>query len=979
MNKNILFSALLISLVLNCFSQKNDHQTDFVNPFIGTGGHGHTYPGACLPFGMVQLSPDTRLDGWDACSGYYGTDTIIYGFSHTHLNGTGCSDYGDILVMPVTGNVSLANYGYRSVFHPTPQGEEAKAGYYKVYLNSNHIVAELTATLRAGFHCYTFPASKVAGIVIDLKHRDKVIESSLKIVSDTEVEGMRISQAWAQRQIVYFVARFSKPFTSCRVNSLNSNILVGKEINGDSIISCFTFSTQENEKILVKVGLSAVSCDGARKNLDTEIPGWDFEKVVKDASMAWNKELSKIEIQGGTQNQRATFYTALYHAFLNPNLYMDVDGKYLGRDLKVHQAKGFDYYTVFSLWDTYRAAHPLYTLLEPRRDNDFIKTFLHQYEDGGMLPVWELSSNETGCMIGYHSVPVIVDAYIKRIRDYDVDEALNAMKHSAEQDHLGLKYYRTQGFIPGDKESESVSKTLEYSYDDWCIAQMAKSTGKETDYKRYIQRAQYYKNIFDPTTGFMRAKMNNTWFSPFDPEEVNFNYTEANAWQYSFYVPQDMDGFISLLGGKEQFTKKLDALFAAESKTTGRDQSDISGMIGQYAHGNEPSHHIAYLYDYSGEPWKTQELTHWICNELYFNSRDGLCGNDDCGQMSAWYVLSAMGFYQLTPGYPVYAIGSPLFSQASLHLDNGKTFTIKADGVSEKNFYIQSASLNGKPYNKCYITHSDILAGGVLTFLMGPNPNKSWGTHPGDAPSTSISDNLISSVPSILKGKKNFSDTTTITMTVPVKGEKIYYTLDDSEPTVKSPVYSHPLLIAETTTIKAVAEINGLPQSFRTVSTFRKIPENRKITLKTKYSPQYSAGGDMALIDFERGSADFRTGTWQGYEGADIDATVDLGEKQSITSLAGSFLQDEGSWIFFPVEVNFYLSDDGITFRNAGTIKNDIPDNKEGAILKDFSLKLETSARYVRMVAKNRGICPSWHPGAGNKAWIFADEIEINQ
>jgi predicted alpha-1,2-mannosidase len=882
--------------------------------------------------------------------------------------------------MPVTGNVSLANYGYRSVFHPTPQGEEAKAGYYKVQLDTYNIIAELTATKRAGFHRYTFPASKVASIVIDLKHRDKVIESSLKIVSDTEVEGMRISQAWAQRQIVYFVARFSKSFISCRINSLKDNLPIGKEINGDSIISCFSFSTQEKEKILVKVSLSAVSCEGARKNLDTEIPDWDFDKTLRDATLAWNKELGKIEVEGGTLDQKTIFYTALYHAFLNPNLYMDVDGKFLGRDLKVHQAQGFNYYTVFSLWDTYRAAHPLYTLIEPKRDNDFITTFLRQYEDGGMLPVWELSSNETGCMIGYHSVPVIVDAYIKGIRDYDANEALNAMKHSAEQDHLGLKYYRTQGFIPGDKESESVSKTLEYSYDDWCIAQMAKSLGKDSDYKNYIQRAQYYKNLFDPTTGFMRAKMNNTWFSPFDPEEVNFNYTEANAWQYSFYVPQDMDGFMSLFGGKEQISEKLDAMFAAESKTTGRDQSDISGMIGQYAHGNEPSHHMAYLYDYIGEPWKTQELAHRICNELYLNARDGLCGNDDCGQMSAWYVLSAMGFYQLTPGSPIYAIGSPLFSEASLHLDNGKTFTIKANGLSRKNFYIQSASLNGKPYTKCYITHSDILAGGILKFDMGPNPNKNWGTHPGDAPSTTISDDLISPVPSILKGKKNFSDTTTVTMNIPVKGEKIYYTLDETEPNIHSQVYGHPILINKTTTIKAVAEIDGLPESFTIVSHFQKIPNSRKITLKTKYSPQYSAGGDMALIDFERGSEDFRTGTWQGYEGVDIDAIVDLGEKQSITSLAGAFLQDEGSWIFFPLEVSFYLSEDGITFNEAGTIKNDIPDNREGAMLKDFSLKLkDSSARYIRMVAKNRGVCPEWHPGAGNKAWIFADEIEINQ
>lgn len=974
----LLVPGFILLSGTSAFSQQKKILTDFVNPLIGTGGHGHTYPGASMPFGMVQLSPDTRLDGWDGCSAYYGTDTVIYGFSHTHLSGTGCSDYGDILIMPFTGMVNLANYGYRSGFHPTPQGEEASAGYYKVLLDKYHIKAELTATKRAGFHRYTFPAAKEAGIVIDLKHRDKVLESSLHVISDTEVEGMRISQAWAQRQIVYFSARFSKPFTSCRINNSDKNIAVGKSITGDSIISCFNFSTSGNEMILVKVGLSAVSCEGARKNLDSEIPGWDFDKTAKDASLAWNKELGKVIVEGGTTEQKIVFYTALYHAFLTPNLYMDVDGNYRGRDLKVHHAAGFDYYTVFSLWDTYRAAHPLYTITQPTRDNDFIRTFLRQYEEGGMLPVWELSGNETDCMIGYHAVPVIVDAYIKGIRNFDAGKALEAMKHSAEQDRLGLKYYRSQGFIPGDKESESVSKTLEYCYDDWCIAQMAKSLGKADDYSIYIRRAQYYKNIFDPYTGFMRSKMNNTWHSPFDPAEVNFNYTEANSWQYSFYVPQDMDGLMALHSGREKFADKLDAMFAAVSKTTGRDQSDISGMIGQYAHGNEPSHHMAYLYDYAGKPWKTQELVHRICKELYTNNRDGLCGNEDCGQMSAWYVMSAMGFYQVTPGSPVYAIGTPLFPLTSIHLENGRTFTIKAEGLNEKNYYIQAAKLNGTNYTKCCITHSDILNGGELTFSMGPVPNKNWGSLPGDFPSSSIRDELISPVPSILWGKKNFTDTTSICMTVPIKGEKIYYTTDDTEPTKQSTVYQKPILIDKTTTLRAFASLVGSPESFRITSHFRKIPGNRRIMLKTAYSPQYAAGGDVALIDFEKGSEDFRTGSWQGYEGVDIDAVVDLGENTTITSLTAGFLQDEGSWIFFPVDVSFFLSDDGKTFRLEGTVKNDIPDNREGSFKKDFTLLIpKTNARFIRMVAKNRGICPPWHPGAGNKAWLFADEISI--
>ncbi|MCX6249113.1 MAG: GH92 family glycosyl hydrolase [Bacteroidetes bacterium] len=975
----ILFLSSAVLVNPDAFSQQTKSLSDFVNPLIGTGGHGHTYPGATLPFGMVQLSPDTRLDGWDGCSAYYGTDTVLYGFSHTHLSGTGCSDYGDILLMPVTGHVSLTNYGYRSGFHPAPESEKASAGYYRVFLDKYGIKAELTATKRAGFHRYTFPAEAEAGIVIDLKHRDKVLESSLKVISDTEVEGMRISQAWAQRQILYFVARFSKPFTSVRINNAGQVIPVGEKITGDSIISCFIFSTRQNEKVLVKVGISAVSCEGARKNLDAEIPGWDFDKTAQDASLAWNRELGRIRVEGGSKDQKIIFYTALYHAFLTPNLYMDVDGSYRGRDLNVHKADGFNYYTVFSLWDTYRAAHPLYTLIQSKRDNDFIRTFLKQYDEAGLLPVWELSGNETGCMIGYHAVPVIVDAYIKGIRDFDAGKALKAMKHSAEQERLGLKYYRSGGFIPGDKESESVSKTLEYSYDDWCISVMCSMAGKDQDdYNTYAFRSQYYQNLFDPTTGFMRAKMNNTWHSPFDPAEVNFNYTEANAWQYSFYVPQDLDGLMSLYGGKDKFAEKLDAMFSASSRTTGRDQSDISGMIGQYAHGNEPSHHMAYLYDYAAQPWKTQEIVHRICRELYSNNRDGLCGNEDCGQMSAWYVLSAVGFYPVTPGSPVYAIGTPVFPETSIQLENGKTFTIRAENLNSTNFYIQSAKLNGKNYPNCYISHSDILEGGELTFVMGSAPNRTWGVTPGNYPVSSIGFARISPVPSVLSGKKNFTDTTTISLTVPFRDEKIQYTLDGSEPTRMSLVYRKPFLIDSSVTLKAIGIREGSAESFMITADFRKIPKNRKITLQTAYSPQYTAGGDMALIDFERGSEDFRTGSWQGYEGVDIVALIDLGETQNVHSLSAGFLQDQKSWIFFPVGVSFFLSDNGTTWQNAGTVKNDVPDNDEGTVVKEFSLIVAgTKARYVKMIAKNRGICPPWHPGSGSKAWIFADEVTI--
>ena len=556
MRKLSIPGILILSLFLYTCANHTGSPSEYVNPFLGTGGHGHTYPGASLPFGMIQLSPDTRLEGWDGCSGYHNSDSVIFGFSHTHLSGTGCSDYGDVLIMPVKGNVELDNYSFRSGFDKA--SEKAVPGYYRVDLKKPGARAELTTTLRTGMHRYTFSDARDAGIVIDLKHRDIVLESRLKVTGKDELEGMRISQAWAARQVLYFVIRFSKPITAYHLRSGGKMPDNASEAKGNDVKGLFRFGLQGNEPLQIKIGISAVSTAGARKNLESENPGWDFDQVSQQAMNAWNRELGKIKVEGGSKDQKTVFYTALYHAMLSPNLYMDVDGQYLGRDQKPHQAKDFDYYTVFSLWDTYRAEHPLLTIIDQKRSNDFINTFLRQFAEGGKLPVWELSANETGCMIGYHAVPVISDAYLKGIRGFDAALALAAMKHSAGMDELGLKYYKTMGYIPSDKEGESVSKTLEYAFDDWCIAQMAKVLGNDSDYGTFIRRAQYYKNVFDASTGFMRAKNNSSWFSPFDPAEVNFNYTEANAWQYSFYVPQDIGGLMQLLGGREKFAARLD-------------------------------------------------------------------------------------------------------------------------------------------------------------------------------------------------------------------------------------------------------------------------------------------------------------------------------------------------------------------------------------------------------------------------------------
>jgi len=975
----ILIAAGLIILMSPLHAQDRT-PFDYVNPMIGTGGHGHTYPGATVPFGMVQLSPDTRLEGWDGCSGYHYSDSIIYGFSHTHLSGTGCSDYGDILLMPTTGEIVFNNGangkpGYCSKFkHP---GEHAEPGYYSVFLDNPGIKAELTTTARVGFHSYTFPESAKANIILDLVHRDEVIASSIRINSNTEIEGMRRSKAWADDQQVYFVMRFSKPFSESGI-AINDIVRSGiKKAEGKKLKAFFRFTTTAGEKILVKVGISSVSADGARKNLETELPGWDFEKTRKDSHDLWNKSLSRIEVNGGTNDEKTVFYTALYHTMINPMLAADVDGNYRGRDLKVHKAEGYDYYTVFSLWDTYRAYHPLMTIIDQQRTKDFINTFLAEYEQGGLLPVWELSSNETNCMIGYHSVSVIADAYIKGIRGFDASKALEAMKHSANQDKYGLLYYKKSGFIPSEREHESVSKTLEYAYDDWCIAQMAKALGNKEDYKEFIMRAQNYKNVFDPQTGFMRARFNGGWYSPFSPNEVNNNYTEANAWQYSFACPQDIDGLINLQGGEEKLETKLDSLFSADTRTSGRELSDITGLIGQYVQGNEPSHHMAYLYNYVGKPFKTQALIHKIMNEFYTAGTDGLIGNEDCGQMSAWLVLSAMGFYPVTPGNDLYTIGTPMFPKVIIHLENGNQFIIKADNLTGENYFIQSATLNGKSYEKSFLKHGNIMKGGELIFGMGPKPSTSWGIGKKNEPHTAIKDNLILADPYITEGSRTFSGSTTVAIAAS-PGTTINYLIGGAEKESIPAAYSGPFVISDNCKLKYYAYKKGFPGTPWITSEFIKIKNDKDIMLNTKPSPQYNAGGPTTLIDGMRGNEDFRLGGWLGYDSINLDATVDLKQTKTINKLSISCLQDINAWIFMPDEVEFFISEDGITFQSAGVAKNDIPTDKWGTIHKDFSLAtLNSHARYIRVLAKNIGVCPPGHKGNGAPAWIFCDEITV--
>ena len=946
---------LVLLVIISCQKEKK-LLIDYVNPFIGTGGHGHTYPGVSTPFGMVQLSPDTRLEGWDGCGGYHYSDSIIYGFSHTHLSGTGVSDYGDILLMPTTGELYLTNGvdgnpGYASEF--SHNEEIAQAGFYQVFLKDHKVNVELTTSQRVGFHKYTFPKNETAQMVLDLEHRDKLLEYQIELVDSNTLEGIRYSNNWAKKQKVHFYIKFSERLQSIIYNKKKT--VAGIDFGELQV------------PLLVKVGISAVSIQGAKANLKAEIPNWDFEKIKIETKASWENELSKIVVEGDSDTQKEIFYTALYHSLLVPNLYVDVDGKYNGTDLQIHHTDD-KHYTIFSLWDTFRATHPLFTLVQQKKTGEFIRTLLRQYKEGGQLPIWELAANYTGCMIGYHAIPVIADAYSKGIIDFDVDLALKAMIHSANQDDLGLKSYKEKGFISASDEPESVSKSLEYAYDDWCIALIADQLGDTITAKYFYQRAQNYKNLYDPESGFFRAKRNYSWFAPFKPEEVNFNYTEANAWQYSLFVPQDIKGHIELMGGPANYEKHLDNMFKAPIETSGRDQPDITGLIGQYAHGNEPSHHMAYLYNYVKKPHKTQKIVRQILDKQYTHLPDGLSGNEDCGQMSAWYVLSAMGFYAVTPGLDYYTIGTPLFKKVILNLENGNTFKIISKNVSEKNIYIQSANLNGEEFNQSFIEHQIIMNGGVLIFEMGSHPSD-WASN--SIPSSNIEKFKIVSVPYFMAKSQTFSDHLQVALGSAVGGE-IYYSINGSV----EQKYKNPLIIRKDSEIKCRTFKNKI-WSKSVSAKYYKIDNRKSIVLYAKYANQYSAAGNKTLIDHQRGGVNYRTGNWQGYR-ENLEAVIDLGEIRSINTISLGCLQDIRSWIFYPRQVEYFTSNDGEIFTYSGKVNTTFSDTLEGNFIHDYTLNLEnTRARYIQIKAENYGVCPAWHLGAGGKTWLFVDELII--
>lgn len=972
-----------------------ENYANWVNPFIGTGGHGHTFPGPTMPFGACQLGPDTRLEGWDGCSGYHYSDSMIYGFSHTHLSGTGCSDYGDILLMPVTTEMRVNAYQFAS--HFSHQNEKASAGYYQVYLDDPKINVELTSTLHGGFHRYAYPKDANKFVVLDLKHRDEVLDTHVEKVDEYTIKGYRFSKAWAKNQKVFFELKFSLPIDEILYEQQESSSQT-KSIQPEKSRQClikFKTATKASNPadanyLLVKCAISGVDMEGARKNRILEMPdaNWNFDSYKKLAVNSWNKELSKIKFTKSLaaadklnglklkklEDEKYIFYTALYHCMIHPSLYSDVDGRYRGRDDKIHTTNGkFDYYTVFSLWDTYRALHPLLTIIDKKRTNDFIQTFIKQFEEGGRLPIWELSSNETNCMIGYHVVSVIWDAYNKGIRNYNVEKAYEAMKsiatHYTDYEGVGetmklkesardkaadadaLESYCKFGYVRADDSHESVSKTLEYAYNDWCIAQMARALNKEKDYEYYLSRSQNWINVYDPGSGFMRARKNGCLYEPFSPYTVDNNFTEANSWQYSFYLPHDVLGYLDLLGSRDKMENALDKLFAAKTKTEGREQSDITGLIGQYAHGNEPSHHIVFLYNYLGKTAKMNQLVAQICDSFYLNAPDGLIGNEDCGQMSAWYVCAKSGIYPTCPGENNY------------------------DAIDGASTNLISAYLNPTPYDhKLYHTgFADNYQTKRKIILSKFNQNEMSRTFPMRVDKLKMN----ATVPFIQNAPQIFSDSVRIEMASPKKGLPIYYSLNKSR---EFKNYVEPFYLHESSTIQFYSLRNTETYQSQ-YATFTKLPNDRKIILKNEYNKSYSAGGPQGLMDGIYGKLNWRAGDWQGYQGQDIEVIMAFDEPRTIKSMAANFLEDQNSWIFYPKEVEFYVSTDTENW----TLVNQIPTNKSDHTEQTTISKFETTYntlvkqeyKYAKLVAKNFGPMPQWHEGRGNPTFIFIDEFEV--
>ncbi|MBR1851519.1 MAG: GH92 family glycosyl hydrolase [Bacteroidales bacterium] len=924
--KKLMFCLAAATLLLSGCTKKT--LTTYVDPLIGTDGHGHTTPAAIVPFGMIQPGPDTRLSGWDGCSGYHYSDDTIYGFSHTHLSGTGVEDYCDLLLMPVTmtqneieamlaDSLGMRNH-YKSAF--IHRKENVRAGYYSVMLSRSGIIAELTADRRVAYHSYTFDGKGLRAVVVDLRHRDPLIDASLSMTDNKTLVGHRRSSSWNPDQKLFF--------------AIKSDTKIDTLIYGPDSTQAIAVFPENTIIVNLKVAISGVDIDGALANLNAA-QYKSFDAARRGANAEWERELGKIEIEGGSDEQRTMFYTALYHCMTSPYLWSDADGRYRGTDGKIHTAdSGHEVYTVFSLWDTYRALHPLLTVIDPKRTADFVYTFRQHYRQGGELTMWELAAHETHCMIGYHAAPVILESGIV---DNELLEALIATSNRTE----AHRAYAMQGYLSSEIDNESVSKTLEYAYDDWCIAQYAKRLGRDSIYNVYMKRADSWRNLMDDD-GFMHPRQNGAYLLPFNPTEVNNHYTEANSWQYSTYVPHNVGGWVAALG-QERARAMLDSLFYGTSTLTGRDQSDITGLIGQYAHGNEPSHHAAYLYSFF-EPEKVDELVHLILNQMYSTEPDGLCGNDDCGAMSAWYVLSSCGLYPVCPGSGEWVTVSPLFNHVVIHRPSGTDIEIDA-----RNWQA------GKGYN---------MATGRLT----------------DQP---LRYDAIATTPAPAFGnsERQFDKKTIVGLMCSDTTAEIYYTIADSALATINPQratrYTHPFEINASCVVNAIALSPTSGASPVVAHTLNRYVADRTLTYKTWPDPQYFDGGKTGLIDRTHATSNYLIGGWQGWR-EDLDVTIDLLGQRKVSSVELTCLENTRSWIFLPRFVVAEYSTDGVDFRPFGILPVHIePDHSGTPSIHNLRIDGLAQARYIRVMARNFGPLPDWHISAGNQAWLFADEITV--
>lgn len=936
-----ILSATLACMMSSC---KTLQFTDWVNPMIGTGGHGHTFPGACYPFGMMQLSPDTRLEGWDGCSGYHDSDHFIYGFSHTHLSGTGIPDYGDFLIMPGSGpfhDSMFSNQNYRSSF--SKSSEKASPGYYSVLLNKDQILVELTVGLRTGMHQYQFKERDPVWVIVDLTHRDPLISAKFTKWHGSTLEAFRISSSWAKKQQMYFTARFSQPIQQVLFNK-------------DSMKMAIFFAPGSESQILIHSAISAVDQKGANHNLLSEWNDFDFVSLMKRTRNAWNQHLGRIAVETQNVVHIVNFYTALYHCLVHPSLFQDVDGRYLDMDGVIRQAPKDDHFTVFSLWDTYRSTHPLYQLVYPDYNLRFIRTFLRQFKASGHLPVWELAANETWCMIGHHSIPVIANAWAHRNFDFDTALAKRAVFTTLTKGNYSGLPFMCNGFISSNESAESVSKTIENCLD----FAAAKDMGVELP---EFLHPRAYQNLYNPGTGFFQAKRNHSFLETFDPREVNFHYTEANAYQYLFGAHHDAAGLVSLFGGRMAMERKLDQLFTDTARLSGREQADITGLIGQYAHGNEPSHHVAYLYNYTNAQYKTQAILKRIMDNFYDNRPDGLIGNEDCGQMSSWYVFSALGFYPLHPFNAQYELGFPLFQKATIRTPGKKKIQFKLKSIGNPK-WVESFAINGKEtffqFNLNYGDH--------LEFRMGSKPLTKLQQEPSEL------DNFLA-LPYVSHGHQVFEDSVSIVLSSP-DGLPMEYCKDS--------VTQDPEMYMKAIHLKNSGKIyfrhkTGDPKGIWLQAEFFRKPKGIKLHLFSDFANQYAASGKDALIDGVSGGTDFRDGLWQGYQGQDVNLMIELDTNSWIEQCRIRFLQDQGSWILLPKKLLLQYSTDGVQYLKSESQVHQVPLNHEGAIIHEFVIPVKQNGKYLKIEAINAGLMPEWHLGAGGKSWLFCDEIIIDK